>query len=211
MIPFIDIIVNLDQYLNALIAQYGLWVYLVVFLIVLIETGVVIFPFLPGDSLLFVAGALAATGSLDIISLFIILSAAAIIGDTINYQIGNHIGRKAFEGRVRFLKKEHLEKAEAFYEKHGGKTIIIARFIPFIRTFAPFVAGIGKMKYPRFLGYNVIGGMAWVFAFLAGGYFFGNIPIIRDNLGFVLVGIVVATVLAALIGFLREMGNKKKQ
>jgi membrane-associated protein len=209
-LPLVEIVLHIDVYLAQFIREYGLLVYVLLFLIIFLETGLVVFPFLPGDSLLFVAGTLLATGSFDMALLFATLALAAIAGDTVNYWIGHRLGHKAFEKNIRFLKKEYLKSAETFYEKHGGKTIVAARFIPFIRTFAPFVAGIGKMNYRRFLGYNVLGGVAWVAAFLGAGYFFGNIPIIKDNFGLVLLGIIVVTVLAAFFGAAREMLKKKK-
>jgi len=205
MFDLIGIILHLDTYLSAIIMDYGLWVYLILFLIIFLETGLVVTPFLPGDSLLFVAGTLAAAGLLNFAWLFVIFAVAAIIGDTVNYWIGHHFSKRVLEkGRIRFVKKEHLQRANVFYEKHGNETIIIARFMPFIRTFAPFVAGIARMKYKRFISYNVIGGLVWVVAFLTAGYFFGNIPIVKDNLGLVVVGIVVITIVAGLAGFLRK-------
>ncbi|MEK6887354.1 MAG: DedA family protein [Candidatus Aenigmatarchaeota archaeon] len=205
MFDLIGIILHLDTYLSAIINDYGLLVYLILFLIIFLETGLVVTPFLPGDSLLFVAGTLAAAGLLNFAWLFVIFVVAAIIGDTVNYWIGHHFSKRVLEkGRIRFVKKEHLQRANVFYEKHGNETIIIARFMPFIRTFAPFVAGIARMEYKRFISYNVIGGLVWVAAFLTAGYFFGNIPIVKDNLGLVVVGIVVITVIAGLAGFLRK-------
>jgi membrane-associated protein len=210
MLPLVslDIILHLDQYLSSIIRDYGLWVFLILFLIIFLETGIVVFPFLPGDSLLFVAGAFVAAGALNGLLLFVILTAAAVLGDTVNYWIGHRVGRKVFHEKLRFLKKDHLEKAEKFYERHGGKTIILARFIPVIRTFAPFVAGIGRMDYRRFLSYNVAGGAAWVAAFLTAGCLFGNIPVVKDNLGLVVIGIIVASLLTALIGFVRAKSCK---
>ncbi|MFA4819650.1 MAG: DedA family protein [Candidatus Aenigmatarchaeota archaeon] len=210
MFDLIGIILHLDTYLSAIIRDYGLLVYLILFLIIFLETGLVVTPFLPGDSLLFVAGALAAAGLLNFSWLFVIFVVAAIIGDTVNYWIGHHFNQQVLKkGKIRFVKKEHLEKAYHFYEKHGGKTIILARFLPFIRTFAPFVAGIVRMKYRNFASYNVIGGLVWVAAFLIAGYFFGNIPVVKDNLGLVVAGIVIITVVAGLAGFLRHKVEKK--
>ncbi|MCJ7537575.1 MAG: DedA family protein, partial [Anaerolineales bacterium] len=183
----VDFILHLDVHLNAIIQNFGIWTYLILFLIIFLETGIVITPFLPGDSLLFAAGSFAALGSLNVFALFIILSLAAILGDTINYWIGHFIGPRAFSGNVRFLKKEYLDRTHGFYEKHGGKTIILARFIPIIRTFAPFVAGIGAMDYPTFLFFNVIGAVLWVALFTFGGYFFGNLPFVRDNFTIVIL------------------------
>lgn len=211
MFDLIGIVLHLDTYLSVIIRDYGLWVYLILFLIIFLETGLVVTPFLPGDSLLFVAGALAAAGLLNFAWLFVIFVVAAIIGDTVNYWIGHHFSKRVLEkGKIRFVKKEHLDNAYHFYEKHGGKTIILARFVPFIRTFAPFVAGIVRMKYKRFASYNIIGGLVWVAAFLTAGYFFGNIPIVKDNLGLVVVGIVIISVAAGLFGFLRHKIEKTK-
>jgi len=175
------------------------------------ETGFVITPFLPGDSLIFAAGAFAGLGYLHIGVLFAVLAAAAIAGDTANYWIGHFIGPKAFSGSVRFLKKEYLDRTHAFYEKHGGKTIIIARFIPIIRTFAPFVAGVGAMTYPKFIAYNVIGGMAWVALFSFGGYFFGNLPVVQQNFTFVILAIIFISILPAIIEFIRGRQQARKQ
>ncbi|MBI4162974.1 MAG: DedA family protein, partial [Candidatus Aenigmarchaeota archaeon] len=204
MLGLLSLILHADQYINTLIQQYGIWVYLIVFLIILIETGLVVVPFLPGDSLLFVLGAFAAAGSLNIVVIIISLSIAAIAGDTINYWMGHHLGRKVFSEKIRFLKKEHLDRTEKFYEKHGGKTIIIARFMPVIRTFAPFVAGVGKMNYKEFLSFNAIGGIAWVVIFALGGFVFGNIPVVKDNLGVVIIGIIVASFAAVGIGIIKH-------
>jgi membrane-associated protein len=207
----VDIVLHLDAHLNALIATYQLWTYLILFLVIFCETGLVVTPFLPGDSLLFATGALAAApGSpLEIHWLFLILTAAAILGDTVNYWIGHAVGPKIFgQKRIRFLKKEHLEKTHAFYEKYGGITIILARFIPIIRTFAPFVAGIGRMTYWRFISYNVIGGIVWVAIFLFGGFFFGNLPVVKRNFTIVILAIIFISVLPALIEYLRQRRKK---
>jgi membrane-associated protein len=201
---FIDIFIHLDDHLNIVIQNYGTWTYLLLFLIIFMETGLVVTPFLPGDSLIFAAATFAGMGSLNIYVLFILLCIAAIAGDTANYWIGHSIGPKAFSGNIRFLKKEYLDKTHAFYEKHGGKTIILARFIPIIRTFAPFVAGIGEMSYGRFISYNVIGGIAWVALFSFGGYFFGGLKIVQDNFSFVVMAIIFISVLPAIIEYLRD-------
>ncbi len=198
----IDIILHLDKYLGTIIQDYGVFVYLFLFLVFFTETGLVIAPFLPGDSLLFVAGTFAGIGSLNLYALLITLSAAVILGDTINYWLGSYFGEKLFS---RLIKKEHMEKTKIFYEKHGKKTIALARFVPIIRTFAPFVAGIGKMNYWTFLGYNVLGGIAWIFLFVFAGYFFGNIPIIEKNLSLVILLIIAVS----LIPLLREYLNHK--
>jgi membrane-associated protein len=199
----IDLFLHLDVHLNAIIQAYGVWTYALLFIIIFMETGLVITPFLPGDSLLFAAGTFAAMGSLNIWVLLIVCSAAAILGDTVNYWIGHFIGPKAFSGDTRFLKKEYLDRTHAFYEKHGGKTIILARFIPIIRTFAPFVAGIGAMTYSHFITYNVIGGIAWVALFTLGGYFFGSLPFVRHNFELVVIAIIGISVLPMVIEFLR--------
>ena len=193
------------------INQFGLFTYIFLFLIIFMETGLVITPFLPGDSLLFAAGTLAVAGGLNIYLLFLLLASAAILGDTVNYWIGYMIGPRIFEKkRIPFLKKEHLERTEKFYEKYGGKTIILARFIPIIRTFAPFVAGIGKMIYSKFVTFNIAGGIAWVGFFLFAGYFFGNLPIIKDNYHFAIVGIIFISVLPAVIEYLKHHKDRKK-
>ena len=200
----VDFILHLDVHLNGIIQNFGIWTYFILFLIIFLETGVVITPFLPGDSLLFAAGSFAALGSLNVFVLFIILTFAAILGDTINYWIGHYIGPKAFSGNIRFLKKEYMDRTHGFYEKHGGKTIILARFIPIIRTFAPFVAGIGAMNYSRFLVYNVVGAVLWVALFIFGGYFFGNLPIIKENFTLAILAIIIISVLPGVVEYLRE-------
>jgi membrane-associated protein len=194
----LDLFLHLDRHLSGVIHDYGTWTYLILFLIVFCETGLVVTPFLPGDSLLFAAGTFAALGSLSPWVLFAVLSAAAILGDTVNYWIGKKIGPRAFSGTVRFLKQEHLRKTEAFYERHGRKTIILARFVPIIRTFAPFVAGVGSMNYPVFLAYNVIGGVAWVALCVFSGYYFGNIPVVKRNFSIVIIVIIVISTLPIL-------------
>jgi membrane-associated protein len=199
-----DLFLHLDKHLDAVVSQYGTWAYLFLVVIVFCETGLVVTPFLPGDSLLFAAGALAAIGSLDVWLLFLLLSAAAILGDTVNYWAGAWIGPRAFSGEVPLLKKEYLDRTHRFYERHGGKTIILARFIPIIRTFAPFVAGIGAMNYPRFISYNVIGGLAWVAAFTYGGYFFGNLAFVKGHFSLIIVAIVIISVLPLAVELLRS-------
>lgn len=207
----IDFILHIDKHLNEIIQTYGTWTYLLLFLIIFMETGLVITPFLPGDSLIFAAGAFAAQGSLNVWILFILLSFAAILGDTVNYWIGHYIGPRAFSGNVRFLKKEYLDRTHAFYEKHGGKTIILARFIPIIRTFAPFVAGVGAMTYSHFIVYNVIGGVLWVGLFTFLGYFFGNLPFVQENFIYVIVAIIVISVMPAVIEFIRERSKGARE
>ena len=198
-----NLFLHLDEHLSVIIQTYGTWTYLLLFLIIFLETGVVITPFLPGDSLLFAAGTFAAMGSLNIYVLLILLSLAAILGDTVNYWIGHSIGPRAFNGEIRFLKKEHLDRTHAFYERHGGKTIILARFIPIIRTFAPFVAGVGAMTYGRFITYNVIGGIAWVVIFTLAGYFFGQVPFVQENFTYVVVAIILISVMPAVFEIIR--------
>ena len=206
----IEYILHLDKFLGQIIQQYGTWTYLLLFLVIFMETGFVVTPFLPGDSLIFAAGTFAGMGYLNIAILFIVLCAAAILGDTVNYWIGHYIGPRAFSGNIRFLKKEYLDRTHAFYEKHGGKTIIIARFIPIIRTFAPFVAGVGAMTYGKFITYNVVGGVLWVALFTFLGYFFGSLPFVRDNFTFVILAIVFISVLPAVFEFLRERTRKSQ-
>ena len=198
-----DFFLHLDKHLAEIIARYGVWTNLILFLVVFCETGLVVTPFLPGDSLLFAAGTFAALGSLDPGLLVLLLSIAAILGDTVNYWIGSYIGPRAFTGEIRWLKKEYLERTHAFYEKHGGKTIILARFIPIIRTFAPFVAGVGAMTYSRFLLYNVVGGIVWVTLFVLAGYFFGNLPAVRQNFSYVILAIIALSVMPIVVEFLR--------
>ncbi|MBI3331402.1 DedA family protein [Candidatus Peregrinibacteria bacterium] len=201
----IDLFLHLDDRLSQVLSQYGLWTYIILFLIIFCETGLVITPFLPGDSLLFAAGAFAADGALDPWILFMLLSIAAVLGDTVNYWMGLAIGPKIFRENVRFLKKDYLIKTEKFYETHGKKTIIIARFVPIVRTFAPFVAGVGRMKYSTFLLYNVFGGIVWVGLFVFGGYLFGNIPIVQENFEIVILGIIAVSILPGII----EWGRHK--
>jgi membrane-associated protein len=191
----IDVFLHLDKHLAEVTRDYGAWTNAILFAIVFCETGLVVTPFLPGDSLLFTAGALASLGTLNVWVLFVLLSVAAILGDTVNYWIGKKIGPRAFDGSVKFLKQEHLRKTEAFYEKHGKKTIILARFVPIVRTFAPFVAGVGSMTYGTFIAYNVIGGVAWVAICVFAGYFFGNIPIVKKNFSLVVLAIIGISVL----------------
>ena len=200
----IDLFLHLDQHLGELVRNYGVWTYAILTLVVFLETGVVITPFLPGDSLLFAAGAIAATGGLNVWLLFALLASAAVVGDTLNYWIGNRIGHRAFSGNIRFLKREHLVRTHAFYERHGGKTIFLARFLPIIRTFAPFVAGIGEMSYPRFLAWNVGGGVVWVALFLFAGYGFGNVPVVKENFSLVILAIIFLSVVPIAYEFLKQ-------
>lgn len=205
----IDFILHIDLHLLEFIRQYGVWVYAILFLIIFVETGLVVMPFLPGDSLLFAAGALAAsTGVMSPWLLIILLFAAAVLGDTVNYHLGRYIGPRVFEMNLRFINKEHLIKTHAFFEKHGGKTIIIARFMPFIRTFAPFVAGTGKMEYKSFLAFNAMGGFAWVASFITVGYLFGSRPFVKDNFSHLMLGIIIFSLLPAVFEFIRNKRRK---
>jgi len=204
---FIDIVLHLDRHLTELVADYAGWTYAILFLIIFCETGLVVTPFLPGDSLLFALGALAAvdrTGTLNATALWVLLMAAAVLGNEVNFRIGRYIGPRAFSGSVRFLKREYLLKTQEFYDKHGGKTIILSRFIPIVRTFAPFVAGIGCMARRKFFIDNFIGAFAWVTLFIWGGYFFGNLPFIKSNFGLVTIGIVIVSVLPIAWGMVQS-------
>lgn len=205
----IDFILHIDHHLVEIVHDYQTWTYLILFAIIFAETGLVVTPFLPGDSLLFAAGAIIAkpdTG-LSVVTMLVLLCVAAVLGDLVNYHVGKLIGHKAFSGKYKLLKVEYLQKTQAFYEKHGGKTIIYARFIPIIRTFAPFVAGIGTMSYAKFASFNVIGGVAWVTSFLLIGYFFGGLPVIKSNFTLVVFGIIFLSILPPIIEVLR---NRKK-
>jgi len=209
----VDLFLHLDKHLGAIIQQYGVWTYAILTLVVFCETGLVVTPFLPGDSLLFAAGALAAlpASPLRVEVLFLLLSGAAIAGDTVNYWIGHKVGPRAFEGRIKFLNKKHLERTHEFYERYGGKTIIIARFVPIIRTFAPFVAGIGSMSYGRFILYNVVGGIAWVAICLFGGFFFGNLPFVKENFSVVILAIVFISILPGVYEFVRHKAEARRR
>jgi membrane-associated protein len=205
----IDFILHIDQHLAELIRDYGTWTYAILFVIVFVETGLVVMPLLPGDSLLFAAGTFAALGAMNIWVLMGLLLTAAILGDTVNYWIGKKIGPRAFTGEIRFLKREYLDKTTAFYEKHGGKTIILARFMPIVRTFAPFVAGVGAMNYSRFLAYNVIGAFLWVVGFTSLGYWFGNIPAVKERFSLVILAIIVLSVMPVLVEVIRARREPK--
>jgi membrane-associated protein len=201
----VDIFLHLDRYLGSFLRDYGSWIYLLLFVIVFCETGLVVTPFLPGDSLLFVTGTLAATGGLDVTWVIATLIAAAISGDNTNYWIGHHAGPRVFRNhQSRLLNPRHLELAQHFYERHGGKTVMIGRFLPIIRTFAPFVAGIGRMRYLRFIGYSVAGALLWVVSFVLAGYFFGNIPVVKSNLSLVILGIIVVSLMPGFLQYLRH-------
>ena len=202
----IDFILHLDRHLTELVAQYHIWVYAILFVIIFCETGLVVTPFLPGDSLLFAVGALAAidaTHTLNAPLLWILLIVAAILGNEVNFRIGRAIGPRAFSGNIRWLKREYMLKTQAFYDHHGGKTIVMSRFIPIIRTFAPFVAGVGDMRRSRFAAYNFAGGFAWVTIFIWGGYLFGNVPLVKNNFGIVTIAILVVSVLPIVWGLLK--------
>ena len=204
----IDLFLHLDQHLSRVIADYGVWTHLILFVIVFAETGLVVTPFLPGDSLLFAAGTFAALGSLDLWLVVVLLVAAAILGDTVNYWVGAWVGPRAFGGNIRFLRKDYLDRTHAFYEKHGGKTVILARFVPIIRTFAPFVAGVGAMSYPKFITYNVVGALLWVGLFVPAGYFFGNIPAVRKNFTLVILAIIALSVLPIALEAIRSRRSR---
>ena len=200
----IDFILHIDEHLNSIITQYGAWTYAILFAIIFVETGLVVMPFLPGDSLLFAAGAFASKGSLNPIVLTVLLSVAAVVGDTVNYWIGRYFGPRVFTEKSRFLNRRHLDRAQEFYERHGGKAIVFARFVPIVRTFAPFVAGVGAMNYPRFLFYNVTGGVVWITLFVWAGYFFGNIPAVEKNFEIVILAIIGLSVLPMVFEYLKE-------
>ncbi len=207
---FVDLFLHLDKHLNEIINNYGFWTYLILFLIIFCETGLVVTPFLPGDSLIFAAGTLAATGSFNILMLYLILIAAAVLGNMANYTIGHFIGPRVFHFQNSFFfRKEYLDRTHKFYEKHGAITIIITRFIPILRTFAPFVAGVGFMNYIRFFIYNFIGGFAWVSLFTFAGYFFGNIPVVRKNFSLAVLAIIFISVLPVIIEFVRHKLKKQ--
>ena len=191
-----DFVIHFDKYLPGIIETYGFWTYLILFIIIFCETGLVIMPYLPGDSLLFVAGALAGAGYLNIEFLLILLVAAAILGDSLNYWIGHSIGMKILEKNYSLVKRDHLETTEEYFKKYGGLTIVIARFIPFIRTFAPFLAGVGKMQYRWFISYNIIGGSLWILAFTLAGFFFGSIPVVKENFSFIIYAIIGISLIA---------------
>jgi membrane-associated protein len=199
----LDFFMHLDVHLAEIIERFGAGAYGILFLIVFCETGLVVTPLLPGDSLLFAAGSFAALGSFSLVPLMLLLMAAAILGDTVNYWIGARIGERAFSGKVRFLKQAHLVRTQEFYQRHGGKTILLARFVPIVRTFAPFVAGVGRMNYPRFLAYNVGGAVLWVALFTLAGYFFGNIPAVKSNFTLVILAIIGLSVLPIIVEMIR--------
>jgi membrane-associated protein len=200
----VDFVLHIDVHLQEIIGKYGGLTYLILFLIVFAETGLVVTPILPGDSLLFAAGTFAALGSLDPFVLTGLLIVAAVVGDGVNYWIGHWVGPRAFSGKVRWLREDYLKRTEAFYERHGGKTIIMARFVPIVRTFAPFVAGVGRMHYGRFLAFNVVGAVLWVSICVAAGYFFGNLPFVRDNFSLVVLGIIGVSLIPLVVEWLKS-------
>ena len=205
---FIDLAIHFDKYLPGIIETYGFWTYLILFVIIFCETGLVVMPYLPGDSLLFVAGALAGRGYLNIEVLIVSLIIAAVLGDTVNYWIGHTFGMKVLERKYCMIRRDHLDKTEEFFTRYGGMTIVIARFVPFIRTFAPFLAGVGKMSYRWFIAYNVVGGILWILAFVLAGYFFGSIPVVQQNFSYVIYAIIVLSLLVVgsiVIGIFRSV------
>ncbi|MCB9813086.1 MAG: DedA family protein [Pseudomonadales bacterium] len=205
---FVDFILHLDKHLGEIIAAYGSLTYAIFFAIIFAETGLVIFPFLPGDSLLFAAGTFTALGSLHFFATFLILFVAAVVGDSVNYWIGNIFGKKIVDNpKITFINQEHIDKTEAFYKKYGGKTIILARFVPIIRTFAPFVAGVGKMDYQKFITYNVLGGFAWVGIFMTLGYFFGNVQFVKDHFSVAILAIIAISVLPMLFEYIKHKNS----
>ncbi len=209
----IDYVLHLEKYLPILIQNFGLWTYLILFFVIFMETGFVITPFLPGDSLIFAAATIAAGKEhpLNIILLYVIFCAAAVGGDTINYWIGHKVGPAAFSGNIRWLKQEYMDRTHQFFEKYGSKTIIIARFVPLVRTFAPFVAGVGEMSYGHFLAYNVVGGVAWVTLFTLLGYIFGNLPIVQDHFSLVVIAIIILSVMPAVWEVYKARQEKKRE
>jgi membrane-associated protein len=211
ILKLVDFFLHLDVHLGQIIQDYGTLTYLILFGMIFMETGLVVTPFLPGDSLIFAAGTFAGMGSLNPFIIFGLLAFAAILGDTVNYWIGHYIGPRAFSGNIRFLKKEYMDRTHAFYEKHGGKTIILARFIPIIRTFAPFVAGVGAMTYGKFISYNIIGGVLWVAIFTFMGYFFGNLEVVQNNFSLVIMAIILISVMPAVIEYIKEKIRQRKE
>lgn len=204
LLHFVDLFLHLDKHLHEIILAYGMWTYVILFLIVFLETGLVVTPFLPGDSLLFAAGAFVGRGSLSIDYLIVILLVAAILGDTLNYHIGKYLGPKVLKNEnSRILKKQHLDKTQRFYQRYGGKTIIIARFVPIVRTFAPFLAGVGAMNYSKFISYNIVGAILWVFSLCFAGYFFGELEIVKNNFGLVVIAIILISIMPAVIEYIR--------
>ncbi|OPY11811.1 MAG: Inner membrane protein YqjA [Syntrophus sp. PtaU1.Bin005] len=205
LVTVIDFFVHLDRYLSILVSSFGVWAYVILFLIIFCETGLVVTPFLPGDSLLFGLGALAAAGALELDLLLLMLPVAAVAGDNVNYTLGKYIGPRVFhQNNPRFFKREYLDRTHRFYERHGGKTIVLARFLPIVRTFSPFVAGIGRMAYLRFLSYSIAGGLFWVVLFLLGGYYFGNLPLVKENFTLVILAIIIVSLLPGFFELIRR-------
>lgn len=205
IINFIDFFIHLDRYLNLLISNFGVWTYVIIFLIIFCETGLVVTPILPGDSLLFGLGAFAAAGALEVELLLLTIPVAAVVGDNVNYTLGKFIGPRVFDQeKSRFFKREYLDRTHRFYERYGGKAIIIARFVPIVRTFSPFVAGIGRMAYIRFLAYSIAGGLVWAVLFILGGYFFGNLPLVKENFTMVILAIILISVMPGIVEFVRQ-------
>ncbi|MBP2032804.1 membrane-associated protein [Clostridium algifaecis] len=205
----ISILLHLDKYLNVIVQNYGIWTYGIIFLIIFCETGLVVTPFLPGDSILFATGALASIGILNILNLFIIFFISAVAGDILNYYIGKKIGNNILERKdVKYINKEYLKKAHGFYERHGSMTIVLGRFIPIIRTFVPFVAGIGKMSSSKFITYNMLGGFLWVTLFLGGGYFFGGLPLIKQHFSYIVIAIIIISIIPAIVTVIKEKRNE---
>jgi len=205
VVNFIDFFLHLDRYLNLLVSSFGVWTYVLLFLIIFCETGLVVTPFLPGDSLLFGLGAFAAAGALELELLLLTLPVAAVAGDNVNYTLGKFVGPRVFhQSKTRFFKKEYLDRTHRFYERYGGKTIVLARFVPIVRTFSPFVAGIGRMAYPRFLAYSVAGGLFWVAFFLLGGYYFGNLPLVKENFTLVILAIIILSIMPGFFELVRR-------
>lgn len=200
-----DIVFNIDEYLSIVASEYGVYAYIIIFLVIFCETGLIVTPFLPGDSLVFLTGMLAGKGDLNLLTLLIIVPTAAILGDSVNYEIGKLLRDKVNnKEKIAFIKQEYLDKTHEFFEKHGGKTIILARFVPIIRTFAPFVSGVAKMSYKKFIIYNIIGGLIWAFSFILSGYFLGEIPFVVQNFNFILIGILIASVIPIMILFVKK-------
>ncbi|UCH53558.1 MAG: DedA family protein [Pseudomonadota bacterium] len=206
----LDMLIHLDQHLSTFVKDHGAWIYVLLFMIVFAETGLVVTPFLPGDSLLFVAGTVAAAGGMDVLLLMTLLVTAAIAGDTVNYWFGSYLGPKVFSrDDSRLLNRKHLDRTHAFFERHGGKTIVIARFVPIIRTYAPFVAGIGSMPYVRFLAYNVLGALLWVISLTLAGFYFGNLPWVKQNLALVIMTIIILSIMPGVFEYLRHRRSQR--
>ncbi|HEX5048872.1 MAG TPA: DedA family protein [Gammaproteobacteria bacterium] len=205
----LEALLHVDRYLLDLANAYGPWIYGILFLVIFMETGVVVTPFLPGDSLLFATGALAAAGVLDVVKILALLTAAAVIGDNLNYAIGRFVGPRVFTQRSRWLKYEYLLRTQRFYEKHGGKAVVLARFVPIVRTFAPFVAGVGRMSYGRFLAFDVGGGILWVWSFGLLGYFFGNHPVVKENFGLAIIAVIVLSLVPMAVEVWRARAEQR--